>query len=157
MRLLKLGAPILLLIMIIIMIAAPIGPLPGFFIRGTPAQAPASWPDTSAEDEIRLQVVDGLPRVVIIWMVEHKEELYVVGSTNSGWVQMIGERAPVKMRLEDSTFDLVAERVTQDLESISSAYRDKYRAEYPDIVDSFPPIGEAGDSFRIFRLKRPAL
>ena len=156
MRLLKMGVPILVLVMMIVAIAAPIGPLPGFFIRGTLTEAPERWPDTSLEDEIRLQVDDGLPRVVIIWMVEHNEDLYILGSANSGWVQMIGESAPVKMRLEDSTFKLVAERVTENLEAISFAYRDKYRAEYPDIIESFPPITEAGDSFHIFRLKRPS-
>ena len=155
MRLLKIGTPILVLIILTIIITAPIGPLPGFFIRGTPTEPPANWPDSSEVDEIRLRIVDGLPRVVIIWMVEHNEDLYVVGSASSGWVQMIGESSPVKMRCGDATYDLVAERVTENLEAISFAYREKYRAEYPDIIDSFPPVTEADDSFLIFRLKRP--
>jgi len=156
MKVLKVGAASLVLVIAIVIIVAPIGPLPGFFIRGTPTEVPAKWPDTSSEHEIMLQVGSGLPRVVIIWMVEHNDDLYVIGATNSGWVQMIGDSSPVRMRLVDSTFDLVAERVTGDLEAIATAYRDKYEADYPEIIEGFPPITEADDSFRIFRLMRPA-
>ena len=158
MKLFKFGVLIFALTVALIVIAAPIGPLPGFFIGGTPSEAPNNWPDTSAEHEIRLKVVDLLPRVVIIWMVEYNQELYVVGAADSGWVRMIGESAPVKMRLNDSTFDLVAQLVTTDMEAIATAYLDKYRADYPDIIASFPSVEEAevSDSFRIFRLTRPA-
>ena len=91
-------------------------------------------------------------------MVEYNQELYVVGAADSGWVRMIGESAPVKMRLNDSTFDLVAQRVTADIEAIATAYLDKYRAAYPDIIANFPSVEEAevSNSFRIFRLERPA-
>ena len=156
MKLFKIGAPIIALIITVIAIAAPIGPLPGFFIGGTHSQVPTTWPNTSDEHEIKLKIVDELPRVVIIWMVEYNQELYVVGSADSGWVKMIGESAPVKMRLRDSTFDLVAQRVTNDLEAIATAYLDKYRSDYPDIIANFPTVEEANDNFRIFRLTRPA-
>ena len=158
MKLFKIGVPIFALTVALIAIAAPIGPLPGFFIGGTPSEAPNNWPDTSAEHEIRLKVVDVLPRVVIIWMVEYNQELYVVGAADSGWVRMIGESAPVKMRLNDSTYDLIAQRVTADIEAIATAYLDKYRADYPDIIANFPSVEEAevSNSFRIFRLEKPA-
>ena len=71
---------------------------------------------------------------------------------------MIGESAPVKMRLNDSTYDLIAQRVTADIEAIATAYLDKYGADYPDIIANFPSVEEAevSNSFRIFRLEKPA-
>lgn len=153
MKFVKIGLSILVLLVAIVAVAAPIGPLPGFFIRGTPTEVPATWPDTSSVHEIKLQVNGTLPRVVIIWVIEHANDLYVVGAAESGWVTMIGEGAPVKMRLEDATYDLTAERVTDNLEAIATAYMDKYRADYPDIVASFPSAAEVNDDWRIYRLK----
>ena len=56
MKVLKVSAASLVLVIAIVIIVAPIGPLPGFFIRGTPTEVPAKWPDTSSEHEIMLQV-----------------------------------------------------------------------------------------------------
>ena len=157
MNFLKVAITILLLLIAAVATIAPIGPLPGFFIHGTPTEVPASWPDTSDEHEILLQVKGALPRVVIIWVVNYENDLYVLGGTTSGWVQMIGESAPVKMRLDNSTFDLIAERVTDDLVAITTAYRDKYRADYPEIIDSSDlVVNKEDESFRVFRLKKPS-
>ena len=45
---------------------------------------------------------------MIIWVVQVEGELYVVGSKNSGWVQLIGSSAPVEIRLRGQTFALKA-------------------------------------------------
>lgn len=146
-----------LLILILGFVAlAPIGPVPGFFIGGKESPVPPAWPDTSDVDEIRLKV-PGIPaRVVIIWLVQLDGDLYVVGSTNSGWVQRIGQGGPVALRLQDRTYALQAQRVTENLEAIITAYKDKYRADYPDIVGGFPTLEEAKDSFAVFRLSAGA-
>ena len=157
MKFLKISIPVFLLFLTGVAIMAPIGPLPGFFIHGTPTEVPTSWPDTTDEHKILLQVDGVLPRVVIIWVVDYENDLYVFGGTTSGWVQLIGESAPVKMRLDNSTFDLIAERVTDDLEAITTAYRDKYRADYPEIIESGDlDVNKADESFRVFRLERPS-
>ena len=157
MKFLKISIPVFLLFLTGVAIMAPIGPLPGFFIHGTPTEVPTSWPDTSDEHKILLQVDGVLPRVVIIWVVDYENDLYVFGGTTSGWVQLIGESAPVKMRLDNSTFDLIAERVTDDLVAITTAYRDKYRADYPEIIESGDlDVNKADESFRVFRLERPS-
>ena len=83
--------PVLLLVLVLV---APIGPLPGLFIGGTSAKAPEKWGDVSNADEILLRVPGTVPRVVIIWVVEHGGELHVVGSRGSGWVAMIGAESP---------------------------------------------------------------
>ena len=58
------------------------------------------------------------------------------------------------MRLEDNTYALNATAVTSDWEPILTAYVDKYRPEYPEIVGGFPALDEAEGLFAIFRLER---
>ena len=130
----------------------PIGPMPGFFIGGQPTPVPKAWPDTSKVDEILLKVPGTLPRVVIIWVVQVDSALYVVGSRSSGWVQRIADGANVEMRLSGNTYALAAVPIRQDLERVVNAYKNKYRANYPDIVAGFPTLEEAGDQFGVFRL-----
>ena len=130
----------------------PIGPMPGFFIGGQPTPVPKAWPDTSKVDEILLKVPGILPRVVIIWVVQVDSALYVVGSRSSGWVQRIADGANVEMRLSGNTYALAVVPIRQELERVVDAYKNKYRADYPDIVAGFPTLEEAGDQFGVFRL-----
>jgi hypothetical protein len=154
MRILKIIALLVVVAAIGVAIVAPIGPLPGFFIGGEPTPAPASWPDTSRTHEIRLKVPGTLPRVVTIWVIDHEGELYVVGSRESGWVKMIGQGAPVEMRLDDRTYALNAVAVTEGWQAVLEAYVAKYEADYPEIVAGFPKVDEARDQVAVFRLSR---
>ncbi len=154
MKALKIAAVVAAILAVIYIFAAPIGPAPGFFIGGNAAAAPASWPDTSQVDEIRLGVPGTPPRVVIIWMTEYEGEMYVAGAKDSGWVSRIGSGGPVQMRLGDDTYDLTAEPVNQGWEPVLRSYIAKYEEEYPDIVAGFPAVEEAGDYMTLFHLKR---
>lgn len=154
MKIVKAIAVALVVIAVVLIFITPLGPVPGFFIGGQDTPAPAQWPDTSQVHEIRLGVSATLPRVVIIWVVEHEQELYVVGSADSGWVEAIGNGAPVKMRLGDNTYALNAQRVTENFDAIRDRWLDKYRADYPDIVAGFPTGEEAQRVARVFRLAR---
>lgn len=154
MKILKIALGALAALLVIVAIAAPIGPMPGFFIGGTATPAPSTWPDTATTDEILLKVPGTLPRVVIIWVVEHQDELYVVGAPDSGWVKMIGDGSPVEMRLGERTYALNATPVREGWEDVLSAYVDKYRPNYPDIVASFPAPDQAQGNFAAFRLER---
>lgn len=154
MKALKIVLPLVLALVFVLALVAPIGPMPGLFIGGTPTKAPEQWGDTSNVHEIRLKVPGTLPRVVIIWVVEHGGELHVVGSKESRWVSMIGASSPVEMRLGDTTYALNASMVTEGWQEILEAYVAKYRADYPDIVAGFPSVEEAGESVAVFRLDR---
>ena len=156
MRALKIGLSLMGLAALIVIAIAPIGPMPGLFIGGTPAIAPAQWPDTTEVDEIRLRVPGFLPRVVIIWVVESAGELHVVGAQDSGWVSMLGEGGPVDMRLANFTYQLSAVAVHEGFEAVLTAYVDKYRKEYPEIIAGFPSVDEARSQVSVFRLERPA-
>ena len=95
MRASRITFAVLLVILVVLMLSAPIGPMPGVFIGGTSTKAPERWTDTSSVHEIMLRVPGTLPRVVIIWVIEFDGELHVLGSRDSGWVKMIGAGSPV--------------------------------------------------------------
>ena len=154
MRLLKIALAVALVLVVVFLFVAPIGPVPGVFIGGTSVEAPDQWQPTSDVDEILLKVPGTLPRVVIIWVIEYDGELHVVGSKDSGWVEMIGAGSPVEMRMEGNTYSLTAAPVAEGWEQILEAYAAKYRADYPEIVDSFPSIEEAEGLVAVFRLDR---
>ena len=152
MKFLKIAGPALVLVILMVAWLAPIGPLPGFFIGGSAATPPASWGDTSKTDEIRLEVQGGIPRVVIVWVVQVGGDLHVVGSKDSGWVNKLGQGGSVRMRMGSNTYSLNASLVTNDWESILEAYVNKYQPNYPDIVEGFPPMEEAAATIAVFRL-----
>ena len=154
MKILKALLFIIVIAGVLLAIAAPLGPLPGFFIGGTATAAPATWPDTSTTHEIKLKVPGTLPRVVIIWVIQHDGELHVVGARDSGWVSMLGQGSPVEMRLGDATYALRATPLSDGWEDVLSAYVEKYEPDYPDIVAGFPSPAEAEDLIAVYRLDR---
>ena len=154
MKWLRIALPAIGALLLVLALAAPIGPMPGLFIGGTMTDAPERWDDTSSVHEILLKVPGAIPRVVVIWVIEHDGELHVVGGQDSGWVSMIGAGGPVEMRLGDQTYALPARPVTTGWQSILEAYVDKYRPDYPDIVAGFPSIEEAEGTIAVFRLDR---
>lgn len=156
MKALKIGLSLTGLAVLIVIGTAPIGPMPGVFIGGKSATAPPQWPDTSDVDEIRLRVPGFPPRVVNIWVVESAGDLHVVGARDSVWVSRLGEGGPVEIRLGDSTYPLRAVAVREGFESVLTAYIDKYREEYPDVIAGFPSVDEARTQISVFRLERPA-
>ena len=154
-KLLNIGLPLMVVVLIVAALVAPIGPVPGFIIGGNETSAPAQWPDTSNVHEILLEVPGTIPRVVTIWLIDYESVLYVTGYAKSGWVKMLGEGGAVRMRLGDNTYPLIASVVTENLAPILTAYMDKYRPDYPDIVADFPPPEEAGKTNVVFKLSRP--
>ena len=129
-------------------------PLPGFFIGGTPAAAPETWPDTSDVDNVTLKIVGGVPRVVIVWIIQHEGELHVIGRSTSGWTKKLGPGGPVELRMGDETYSLTASRLQSGWEPVATAYMDKYREDSPELIASFPPREEAAGVRAAFRLGR---
>ncbi|MYG14656.1 MAG: hypothetical protein F4171_17960 [Gammaproteobacteria bacterium] len=154
MKILKVLGALLVVLVLGVAVAAPIGPMPGFFIGGEQAQPPETWPDTSSVHEVKLKVPGGLPRVVIIWIVDVAGDLYVVGDRSGGWVRKIGAASPVELRIGDSTFALSAVAVSEGAEAILTAWLDKYEPDYPEIVAGFRNDAAGADSAAVFRLER---
>lgn len=65
---------------------------------------------------------------------------------------MLGQGGPVRMRMGDKTYALTASLVTTDWERILEAYKDKYRMDYPDIINGFPTLEEAVATISVYRL-----
>ena len=154
MKVIKIVIPILLVTIILLAWIAPVGPMPGIFIGGTSSDVPDNWGNTTVIDEIKLEIQGTLPRVVVIWVVQVDGDLHVVGSKSSGWVGMLDQGGPVRLRMGDKTYSLTARLVTIGWEPILEAYIDKYRVDYPDIVNSFPALEEAVATTSVFRLTR---
>ena len=142
-----------LVIGLVVAIAAPIGPLPGFRLGGSEAAAPESWAGQTLPDEVKLETGAGfLPRVVIIWVVEHAGRLHVIGSPDSTWVQAATEVSDVRLRIEDDVYDMRANRLPPGQTDVVQKYLDRYRPGYPDIVGSFPPFEEFAQGAAVFEL-----
>ena len=156
MRFIKIGSWLLVGAGLVVLLAAPIGPLPGVFIGGTRTEPPRVWQDTSGVDEIQLKVPGRIPRVVIIWVIEHDDDLYVMGMRDSGWTRRIGDGAPVEVRIGDKTYSVRATPVHDDVGPIYEAYKAKYETDYPELVAQMPEIEEAAGFAVVFRLDRPA-
>ena len=156
MKIARIAAAVAAVLALVVLIAAPIGPLPGVWIGGTETPAPATWEDTSGIDEIRLKVPGVIPRVVIIWVIDYEGELYVLGMNSSGWVNRIIDGAPVDVRIGDRTYAVRATPIQEIAETVYAAYLAKYEPNYPELVASFPSIEEGRDLATIFRLDRGA-
>ena len=144
---------VLAAVLIILAIAAPIGPMPGLRIGGTPAEAPASWAGTQLPDEVLLATYDGpLPYVVTIWVVESGGRLYVVGAPESTWVAKATNSSDVRVRINDAVYDMQATRMPPGRVDVLQAYVDRYQADYPEIIDGFPPLEELAEGSALFEL-----
>jgi hypothetical protein len=155
MKVLKIALPILAVLVVLLIALLPIGPVPGFIISGIETDVPETWGDTSAIHEIKLKVgASGLPRVVIIWVIQFENDLYVVGANESGWVSMIGNGGPVQLAMKDKTYTLNATRVTTEWEAVLEAYQNKYRPDYPEIINGFPTLDEAKETTSVFKLSK---
>ena len=138
---------------IIVAIAAPLGPMPGFRIGGTAAEPPASWAGAELPHNILFGTYDGVfPYVVTIWVVESGGTLYVVGDPASTWVAKATSTSDVKVRINDAVYDMTATRMPPGRVDVLTAYVDRYQADYPEIIDGFPPLDEMAQGSALFEL-----
>ena len=152
MNILKIGAAVLLVTLIVLALMAPLGPVPGFLIGGSDADVPSSWGDTLPVHEIQLQIGEGpIGRTVIIWMVQFNGDLYVIGEAGRGWTSGIGSGGPVRMQMEGKRYELTATPVAAGRQEVITAWLKKYETDYPEIVAGFSSEDRAGNAV-VFRL-----
>lgn len=144
---------VLVILLIAVALAAPLGPMPGIRIGGTAAEPPSNWSGIVLPDEVRFATYDGaLPYVVTIWIVEVGGELYVVGDPASTWVQRATRAPEVKVRIGDEVYDMLATRMPPSREDVLGAYVGRYQDDYPEIIDGFPPLEELAAGSALFAL-----
>ncbi len=134
-------------------IAAPIGPMPGFRLGGNLATVPAHWSSVDLPEEVRLATASGLlPHVVIIWVVESDDRLYVIGDPESTWVEGATRSPDVRLRIGDKAYDMRATRIESGPREIFQKYIDRYKDNYPEIIEGFPPMEEFSKGAALFEL-----
>ena len=144
-------------IVLVIALAGPFGPVPGMRIGGTPTPPPANWSSVDLPEEVLLKTTGGvLPRVVTIWIVDHNDALYVFGATDSGWVKNTQADPNIELRIGDQTYALIAEALPTPDITVYQKYIDRYAANYPDIIAGMPKTSELEGAGVIFRISRGA-
>jgi hypothetical protein len=103
--------------------------LPGGALEGETTQAPDDWAFTDAVDTVQLETNPADPYSVNIWVIAMDENLYVhAGANRSAWVEHIEADPKVRLRVNDSIYELRAARVAeqQEFDRFSDAYERKY-------------------------------
>lgn len=156
MKILRYAVAAVVVILLMGALIAPIGPVPGFIIGGNATAAPAQWPDTSELHEIKLKAGGFPPRVVIIWVIEHDDELWVAGGSDSGWVTRLAADGNAELRIEDNTYPVQAVAIKEPAvwQPVLAAYIAKYQPDYPEIIAGFPSGENLADQISVFRLDR---
>ncbi len=143
----------IIIVLIGIALAAPLGPMPGVRIGGAEASAPVSWAGAQLPEEVRLATYEGpFPYVVTIWIVESGGRLYVIGDPESTWVEKATRAPEAKLRIGDDLYDVLAVRQPPGRTDVFQAYIDRYRDGYPEIVAGFPPLSEFARGGALFEL-----
>ena len=107
----------------------PVLLLPGGALEGSTAAAPDSWVFTDSVDTIQLETRPGDPYSVNIWVIALGGNLYVHAGTNRAtWVENMEADPNVRLRVNDSIYELVASRVDDqdEFDRFSDAYERKY-------------------------------
>ncbi len=107
----------------------PLVLLPGGTIEGTLAPAPADWSFTDAVDTVQLETNPTEPYSVNIWLIGLGEHAYVhAGDNRSAWVEHMEADPKVRVRVEESIYELAAARVDgqDEFDRFADAYEKKY-------------------------------
>ena len=103
--------------------------LPGGALEGPIAPAPDDWAFTDAVDTVQLETRPSDPYSVNIWAIGLGEYVYVhAGANRSTWVRNIEADPKVRLRVNDSIYELVAARVEgqDEFDRFGDAYEKKY-------------------------------
>jgi hypothetical protein len=120
--------------------------LPGGALEGSTAATPESWSFTEAVDVVQLETRPADPYSVNVWVIVLDENLYVhAGASRSTWVENIETDPNVRLRVNDSIYELAAARVggQEEFDRFSDAYERKYGRR---------PRNENVDEAYLFRL-----
>jgi hypothetical protein len=107
----------------------PVLLLPGGALDGEAKAAPDDWSFTDAVDTVQLETHPGDPYSINIWATAAGEFIYVhAGANRSTWVEHIEADPNVRLRVEDSIYELAAARVVaqEEFDRFSDAYEKKY-------------------------------
>ncbi len=103
--------------------------LPGGALEGSTAVTPDSWSFTDEVDTVQLETRPADPYSVNVWVIALGDNLYVhAGDNRSTWVENMETDPSVRLRIDDSIYELLAARVEnqEEFDRFSDAYEQKY-------------------------------
>ncbi len=103
--------------------------LPGGALEGSTVATPGSWSFTDDVKTVQLETLRADPYSVNIWVIALDGNLYVhAGANRATWVENIEADPNVRLRVDDSIYELVASRVggQAEFDRFSDAYEQKY-------------------------------
>jgi len=103
--------------------------LPGSALEGATVAAPGDWSFTDAVSTVQLETLPADPYSVNIWVIALGEHLYVhAGANRSEWVENMEADPNVRIRVDESIYELRASRVEtqEEFDRFSDAYEKKY-------------------------------
>lgn len=109
--------------------SGPVVLLPGKALEGPTVAAPDDWSFTDAVKTVQLETAPADPYSVNIWVIAMGEHLYVhAGANRSKWVENLEADPNVRLRVDDSIYELTASRVgaQDEFDRFSDAYERKY-------------------------------
>lgn len=116
--------------------------LPGGALEGATAATPDSWTFTDAVDTVQLETRPHDPYSVNIWATAVGDGLYLhAGANRSAWVEHMEAHPDVRLRVNDSIYELAASRVDsqEEFDRFSDAYESKYgnRPRNESVVEAY--------------------
>ena len=121
--------PVLMLTASITACSGPLVLLPGGALEGSTVAIPDSWAFTDDVKTVQLETRPVDPYSVNIWVIAIGENLYVhAGASRSTWVENMEADPNVRLRVDDSIYELVASRVDgqEEFDGFSDAYEQMY-------------------------------
>lgn len=117
-------------------------PFSGGELSGTPTAVPGDWTDIAATDIVALETRPQEPYSVKLWVVGMGPALYIhAGATRTTWVEHIEVNPDVRMQIDESLYELRAQRITDPAEFalFSDAYERKYgnRPRNEDVAQAY--------------------
>ena len=116
--------------------------LPGGTLDGTTVPTPESWSFTDDVDTVQLETRPSDPYSVNIWVIALDDVLYVhAGANRATWVEAIEADPRVRIRVDESLYELTASRVEtqEEFDRFSDAYEAKYgrRPRNESVVEAY--------------------
>jgi len=120
---------------------------PGGALEGPTVATPDGWSFTDDVDTVQLETRPDDPYSVNIWVIAIDEHLYVhAGANRATWVENMEADPNVRVRVNDSIYELAASRVDsqEEFDRFSDAYEKKYGRR---------PGNESATEAYLFRLR----
>ena len=104
-------------------------PFSGGALSGTLAPSPADWTNVASADIVQLETSPTEPYSVNLWVIGEPDYLYVFGGDNhTQWIQNMEADPNVRLQIDESIYELTAQRVTDaaEFDRFAAAWGTKY-------------------------------